>query len=359
MRARLFHKRHLERLEFKTASDRKEQPINPGTFVCLQGNDVITARVSDHHPVIHNGVLFWNIMMQGKMRVGKDNCSYNNGFGMIETDKHYMSRLVTVASVIAEMIEHNPGIETIGLCEGPISFSHVNVLYQSLKRFACMQRFLTKDTFYKPNLDAYPNWGLLMLADNQYSVSEISFDFVLPASIFDKVANRFQLWQFTREGTESYFGLAHLPFGGDESVTDKTKLSQSGNVYCDLINHVMAQYSNKHFILCADFNFNPYLIKQWQDRALDKITHNNSILLTVEENKSSIREVTVDGILLSVKEKQRHCISQLDSRLSANLTHEHCLFKSFFYNDLERNRHENSRMQHEYDKRFGLISLSL
>ena len=32
-------------------------------FACLNGNDVISGKVSDHHPVIHDGVFFWNIMI--------------------------------------------------------------------------------------------------------------------------------------------------------------------------------------------------------------------------------------------------------------------------------------------------------
>lgn len=51
------------------------------TLFCLNRNDVITAQVSDHQPLIYNGVLFWNIMMQGKKRANGD---YNNGFGTNE-----------------------------------------------------------------------------------------------------------------------------------------------------------------------------------------------------------------------------------------------------------------------------------
>lgn len=73
-------------------------------FKCLKGKDVITEKVSDHRPIIHDGVLFWNVMMQGKLRNGRTGISYNNGLGIIETDEHYINRLKKIADVIAEII---------------------------------------------------------------------------------------------------------------------------------------------------------------------------------------------------------------------------------------------------------------
>ena len=62
----------------------------------------------------------------------------------------------------------------------------------------------------------------------------------------------------------------------------------------------MESYSNDSLILCADFNFNPYVISQWQDRALDKIFHHNSILLMLDgASHKHVKTVTVDGVLLS------------------------------------------------------------
>ena len=51
--------------------------------------DTITARISDHNPIIHHDVLFWNIMMRGKTRLRDGAVSYNNGFGIEESESQY------------------------------------------------------------------------------------------------------------------------------------------------------------------------------------------------------------------------------------------------------------------------------
>jgi hypothetical protein len=81
--------------------------MNTG-YYCLNGYDVITKQVSDHHPVVHDGVLFWNIMMQCKARNGH---GFNNGFGIIETELEYIRRLFIVACVIAEIVYKDTSIE--------------------------------------------------------------------------------------------------------------------------------------------------------------------------------------------------------------------------------------------------------
>ncbi len=305
--------------------DSKKEEMNPGSFVCLHGNDVITAKVSDHHPIIHNGILFWNVMMQGRMRNREGGISYNNGFGIVENEKQYLSRLVKIAYVIAEIVYRNPSIETIGLCEGPIEPLHVNILLSSLKHFKCMRRFFKNNAFYKPNVERHLNWGLLMLTDKNNQVSEVKCSVLKNSNKFSKLANRFQLWRLTRDKKDSYIALAHFPFGGDEYVTEATALSGSANEYCELISHLLKKYSNENFVFCADFNFNPYLINQWKDRILDQVTHNNSILIA----EKRVNTVTVDGILLSVKEKQkRYAFLQPSMRLFERLKNEYCFFKT-------------------------------
>jgi len=336
----------------------KENPsVNPCEFFCLNGNNVITAKVSDHHPLIHDDVLFWNMMMQGKMRKSSTGIGYNNGFGFIENDEQYMHRLIKVANVIAEMVFHNPSIKTIGICEGPIQSLHVNILFQALEKFPWMKRFMAHNTFYQPNIDGCPNWGILMMTDKNNQVTEIACDFIRFSSHFAKLANRFQLWKLTNNRKDKYFALAHFPFGGDENVVEKNKLSTAGNAYAQFINELINRYANEHFIFCADFNFNPYLINQWQDRILDQVTHNNSVLLDIEESsKKTIKTVTVDGILLSQKAKQKNYTAKYSPHLFGKLMQESDLFGSCFNTHLENNRHSDSRIQQEYDKCFGLVS---
>src|SRR4029078_8404986 len=186
----------------------------------------------------------------------------------------------------------------ISLCEGPIQPLHVETLINSLKKHDCMNQFFNEDSFHQPNIMGFPNWGLLMLANNKYTVNNVECDFINHEIIFNKLANRFHIWQLTDDDGESKFiALCHFPFSGDERITEKHKLSDYGKIYCDLINDVIHDYSDQQFILCADFNLNPYLISEWKDREMDAITNNNSILLTVEEKTNIIDHVTVDGIL--------------------------------------------------------------
>lgn len=345
MQARLYH--HPCSKEQKSKYYRNDRLVS---FESLQGNDVIAAEISDHHPVIHDGVLFWNVMMQGKARVGRDKVvSYNNAFGIIESDKEYMNRLVKVGNVISEIVYHHPDIKIIGLCEGPIQHAHINVLIQLLAKFEWMERFLTKSSFHTPSLDQYQNWGLLMLADKKYKVSKLNHEPFTCPSTFEKLANRLQMWKLTNNGKKKYFVLAHFPFGGDACVTEKSRLSTSGNEYCELVNNILSRYANKNLIFCADFNFNPYLLNQWHDRECDQIINNNSVLSAV--NKKDIKQlksVTVDGILLSAREKQKHLTMRASLNCSKFLIKEYGLFKSFFYKYIKENWDVKSRLQNEY-----------
>jgi hypothetical protein len=289
----------------------KSKSVNPSYFSCLEGNDVITAKVSDHHPVIYNGVLFWNIMMQGKIRKSRYGESYNNGFGIVEDDKQYTKRLAKIGHVIAEIVYHSPSIEAIATCEGPIQSEHIRILRQSLEQFPKMKKFFQRcifsDGFYKPHQKEFPNWGLLMLADISFKVSELQLNIKHPL-MFEKLSNRVQLWELTKDDKRKYFALGHFPFGGDEHATKKEELSLQGNSYATLIKTLINKYAEDQFIFCADFNFNPYLISDWGDRILDQITQNNSIVLTKEARGSQFKiiPITVDGILLSTREKQRY-----------------------------------------------------
>lgn len=308
-----------ECLSVKTKNNVKMDPLH---FAVLKGEDVISARISDHHPVIHSGALFWNIMMRGRLRQVKNVMSYNNGFGIVENEPQYMERLTHIAYVIVEIISRYPSIKTIGLCEGPIETTHVNVLLAVFKKFPCMQRFLKM--FHSPSNPSLPNWGLLMLADKKYTTKEVPCDFIENSGLFYKLANRFQMWKLTCDHEEKYFALAHFPFGGDEFIAAKDKLSELGKFYCKMINNLMTQYAHDDFMLCADFNLNPYLINEYSDRVMDKIESNNSIVLTSEQN---IRSATVDGILLSLQEKQRYSSSIRNKGLVSSLIREHGLFQ--------------------------------
>lgn len=208
-----------------------------------------------------------------------------------------------------------------------------------------MRRFLNNNTFYKPNVEKHSAWGLLMLTDRNNQVSSLKFEMIEGS---DKLANRFQLWRLSCGKQEKYFALAYFPFAGDECITEVNALSDSANSYRKSINDLLDQYTNENLVFCADFNFNPYLIKHWKDRELDQITHNNSILITAEE--TGTKSVSVDGVLLSVKEKQKlHTSLQPSSQLFENLKKEYRFFK--FWDSLQK---VNST-QKQLDKQQSLV----
>lgn len=326
----------------------KEHDIDIMQLNCLDKNDVITAKISDHHPMVHDGVLFWNVMMQGNKR--KDG-SHNNGFGLEESDKQYIDRLQRVAEVIAELVKRCPTIEVISLCEGPVVWektlrrSYVQAFLHALKTHHSMERFFPDDfaDFYKPNINGAPHWGLLMLADKRLKVSAVKCDLLENSIPSEKLANRFQLWKLSNHEKSKYIALGHFPFGGDEDKTDKGRLSNYGDKYCHLVKNLFKKYENEQFILCADFNLSPYLISEWNDRVMDKITNNNSILLGKEEKSNApvIKMVTVDGILLSRHEKQRYYSRQSNDGLFARLVQENKLLSSAHKNELVEYHNED------------------
>jgi hypothetical protein len=304
---------------------------NPGTFECLRGNDVISAQISDHHPIIHDGVLLWNIMMQGRTRNHQGKLSFNNGFGLVETEKQYLSRLTRTASVIAEIVRNNQ-IDRIALCEGPIQFDHVQHLFKAIKEYDCLQRFTKHNQFHRPDITSQVNWGLLMLTDENDQVERLDFEHTDYTALTNALANRFQLWRLTKADKATYLALAHFPYSHDIDITDTEKLSASANQYRKFIQHILNKYEDEQLIFCADFNFNPYLISKWKERALDQITHHNSLILNTDEShgKRLTKTVTVDGILLSIREKQKLNPSLVKSkRLFKRLKEEWSLLKSY------------------------------
>lgn len=280
--------------------------------------DVIEAKISDHQPVMHDGVLFWNVMMQGKLRKTNTlSLDYNNGLGIVEDEKKYLQRLEKISCVIAEIIHRRPDISFIGLCEGPIAPEHVRYFFQLLKRFSCMEKFLARESFEKPAITEGDDWGLLMLADNRYKIASTDF---LKADKPKNLINRFQLWSLEHNGNKKYFALGHFPFCGNQHASERSQLSAAGILYCDIIKKLLDKYSNAQLIFSADFNFNPFLIKTWQERFGDSIPSHNSRIFASAEGSA-----TVDGILLSKGEKQKFYSTQVTQGLFAKLKREHSL----------------------------------
>jgi hypothetical protein len=294
---------------FKTKMMESKEPVEPVTHQLLKDRDVIAEQISDHRPVVHNKALFWNVMMRGGMLRNKS--GYNNAFKLDESEADYLKRLAKVAHVIAEIIYFQPDIEKIGLCEGPIESSHVKFFLKSLHQFVWMQKYLKN--FYKPNLSS-DNYGLLLLTDKKYHVSEIDgFN-----NTFPELNNRMQLWKLTHGSTTEYFALAHLPIGKDVYLTQRDLLSGKSLQYGELIASILNHYESESLTFCADVNMIPFLISEYQDRVLDRIPMHNSVMHT------SIGETpaTVDVIALSKLEKQKNYVPWLFKSISHNRDEE-------------------------------------
>jgi len=288
----------------------KTRPLNNAkVFSCLQKRDVVSAKISDHHPVIHHGVLFWNVMMQGKSR----GTGYNNAFALIETEQQYIRRLLKIANVIIELISKDASIEIISLCEGPIKPVHIMMMLETLQASPFMSKFFKPipylTSFHQPDISGYAtnadNHGILMLANRRYQVEAIHCDALFHDPSLNKLINRLQLWKLSKGDKTKILGLAHFPFSGDEEIIERKNLSSAGNIYCEFVNRLLEKHANDEFIFCADFNLNPYLINKWEHRTLDEIPSNNSLLLTKPYTNFSTKELMVDGILLSALEKQK------------------------------------------------------
>lgn len=270
---------------------------------------------SDHKPVVHNGVLFWNIMMQGRERRGG---GYNNAFARVESNADYISRLQRVAKKITEIVANDDSIVAITLCEGPIKDEHIRAMLSVFKNSPVMQRFFEKNQigFYTQDVSLGHKWGLLMLVDNAYEVNPVTIPGLERYEQYKKLVNRVQLWELTNAYEKKYLALAHFPYGGDVHKMAHDQFSNDGHAYSQIANDILKNYGEKDLTFCADFNFNPYLLGK--QRQLDSVSVGNSILL----KQGNVLNVTVDGVLLSRISKCKLAAGLRDVGLFARLKRE-------------------------------------
>jgi hypothetical protein len=344
----------------------KEKSVSHQTllsFSCLNNQDVISGKVSDHHPVVHHNVLFWNVMMQGNIRQNSTVLSYNNAFGLIETQDQYIKRLKKIAQVIAEISAKFPFLKAITLCEGPIISVHVNVFIQTLQLHYSMKKYFSpiglKPNYYQPVMknDSKP-WGLFMFVDTAYKVKVISEPMQNNELLIRQLNNRFQLWKLTNEHSTQYIALAHFPFGENERVTQSKCLTDLGLIFRDFIQHLIKKYSQNEFIFCADFNFNPYLISHYHDRYLDSIQPHNSIILRKDKmtTKFVTEFITVDGMLLSQRTKQKYYSANYHLGLFHRLALEHVLAEKSFRLPSKLQSHDEDNKLITHNQKFLLNS---
>src|SRR5579885_2074322 len=348
------HTRTTDHTSERLQSRKYEAYASVPLFHSLGGNDVITAQVSDHHPLVHDGVLFWNIMMQGKIRSRGSKAGFNNGLGLIENDAQYQERLIKVAKVIAEIVLRDPKIHVIGLCEGPVRTGDIKKIHSALFKYQFMHKFALHTGFTVSD-HAAAQWGLFMLADKKYAIKE----FPLPHYLQRKeLVNRVMLWRMQKPDEEKYFMLAHLPFGRDEHATEIRHLSSQGHEYRNTLVRLKEDYDreSKHLIIAADYNFNPVLVDASSETFGYQIPANNSIVLCSDGGeREEIEHVTVDGILLSRMARQKFHSAYHNLGLFGWLKAENSLALKFESCHLSEKRYHSADLQRSYDKRFGLV----
>lgn len=295
-------------------------------FICIRNQDVMTAQISDHYPLVHNDVLFWNVMMQGKQRGN----GFNNGFGIVEEPKDYRKRLKKIANIIAEICESNKNIKAITICEGPIGEMEDKFYHDLQSHTYISKSFMSQGRFHKPCAKA-ANWGLLMLANNKYQVNRINYlDKYTVKDKLSELKNRGELFELENktDHQKKFVALFHLPFGViDKNVHEQfaiqpAHLSTLGHSSYRLITKLMIRYATEDFTMAGDFNFLPHLLEHNRDDTGFLIPKDNSILLQGTKQQP----VTVDGILVSQKNRQKITGSLIIHGLFTLLKREDCLF---------------------------------
>lgn len=291
-----------------------------------RNHEIQSKKISDHFPVVHQNTLFWNVMMQAKMRVGQASIGYNNGFGIKEDEAQYARRLEQVAVVIAKIVKENPKIDVICLCEGPIN-QFVEPFVNKLKEFEEMKRFFFSaktnpaSDFYKPQpiIAANKNdWGLFLFVDKNIAVKATPFSsHALSVQNKEKLSNRFQIWELKQNGEKYFCALGHVPLGKDEVASEFENLSQDGKEYARFFEDILTQHKNNLLTICADFNMDPNVIEDRNKRLFDVIPRENSLKFESEILLS--KKLTVDGILLSDLTKQKFFSSIPFANLSSFL----------------------------------------
>ncbi len=121
-----------------------------------------------------------------------------------------------------------------------------------------------------------------MLADREFKVNKTPCRLVEKSSASSELANRLQIWELEKNNQKQFLALAHFPFSKNEQTVSESTLTSCGKVYCYLTAAVLDSYAHKRMVFCADFNINPNLISKYNDRFLDKVPTNNSVLTPLE-----------------------------------------------------------------------------
>lgn len=240
-----------------------EQKDTP-TMLSLTGQNPMTAKLSDHNPLINNGIISFNMMMQAKWNPAKKR--YNNGFGIKEESQtQYQSRIKAAVLMLAEVAHLNPQVYAIGLVEAPIEAADIGVLiaefakYPSLKRF---QKSLSPEIFSP--------MGIATLFDTErFDVTASAITFI-PNCMQERI-QKFILTHKKDSSQKFQVCNLHLPF--DAAKAQNTEVLR--NFIKQLTKGPLAT------IIMGDFNMAP-VYKEIEDAVAFTPEKNNILALSDE-----------------------------------------------------------------------------
>lgn len=265
-------------------------------LLSLGEQTTIESQVSDHQLLISGGVLFFNMMMQGRYNAEKNR--YNNGFALVESRERYQSRIVKTVRVLAEALYTNPQIFAIGLAEAPIQEEDIALFRQEASFYPSLSRFL--DTITQ---ESFTNMGIANFFDTEsFLVVRECIDY---RSVQPSLRERFQRSELTNLETGESFSLVtlHLPY-------DLAKSEDSQ----PLINFVAELFaSGQPTMVMGDFNIDPDVIAgQLPFLSVEGLEYSN-VLLNAEH--SSTNKDCVDAVFRNSPKRRNAAIKELSADL--------------------------------------------
>jgi hypothetical protein len=285
--------------------------------------DAISKQLSDHNPILDGYILQWNVMMRGNQRFSRDDkripLGFNNGLGLIESTAQYQKRIQQLAHFLAAVCFVFPEISLISLCEAPIENVDLNIFFNTLKSYSHMEQQFNLATILQQDKTSSP-WGLLLLTSPALTAQHGSEDAFLDSALTaqpqerSKLRHRLFFWQVQSHKHTLWFVQTHLPYSGqDETATQVSALSPSGQTYVQLFEKIIKNFADQFMIAAGDFNLLPYLL----------VAHNPSLgyrqaipktINSIESSDKGTQPRLVDAIIHSPLIQKMRFNAQLNSR---------------------------------------------
>lgn len=272
---------------------------NSPKLMVLSQQTPMQSGLSDHNLLIDDGILIYNMMMQCCWNACKKR--FNNGFGIIESDNDYQTRIKLTVKVLAEATAINPQIYVIALTEAPIKTEDISSFIEEASIYPSLERFV--ESF---QAKAFTSMGVATFFDTRrYQAKTIEIeDKMMPRSLLHRI--QLYLLKSKDNGNESIFSNMHLPF-------DVAK-SNDNNELIESINRLIRFNKKIPITLAGDFNCHPEEIIKKLNNFSATMRKNNNFLLNTDKNANivSVQFDTVDGILQTHRDEHSYNPAYVD-----------------------------------------------